>query len=129
TFKIRYKSFGHTDPVNWFCVMIFWPQLFDALRAHRRAIERAVESSDGKHKGTQTATYLREVEPQFDANAGSSIGEAADSYDHVVAAVTYLEDRCKDGDVDLNQAARILSEAFDVERIALVHLKESLLVQ
>ena len=21
TFKIRYDAFGHTDPVNWFCVM------------------------------------------------------------------------------------------------------------
>ena len=88
TFKIRYDAFGHTDPVNWFCVMIFRPQLFDALRAHSRAIERAVESSDGKHKGTQAATYLREIGPHFDANAGSSLGEAADSYDRVVAAVT-----------------------------------------
>lgn len=58
-FTIRWDAFGHADPANWFCVMIFGPQTgaFDALGANRRAIERAIESSQGMHPGVKAPAH------------------------------------------------------------------------
>ena len=52
-FTIPWDGFGHSDPVNWFSVMIFRPptEPFDARAANRVAIERAIESSQGKYPG------------------------------------------------------------------------------
>lgn len=52
-FTIRWDAFGHADRVNWFSVMIVEAQTrpFDARAAHRRAIERAIEISEGEYPG------------------------------------------------------------------------------
>jgi len=52
-FTIPWDGFGHADPVNWFCVMIFRPlaEPFDADAASRSAIEHAIEASQGKRPG------------------------------------------------------------------------------
>ena len=48
-FTIGWDAFGHSDPVNWFCVMVFRPltEPFDGATAGRQAVERALEASRG----------------------------------------------------------------------------------
>ena len=55
-FTIAWDAYGHSDPVNWFYVMVFREQTkpFDALAANRRAIERAIETSTGMYPGVPT---------------------------------------------------------------------------
>ena len=52
-FTIGWDAFGHSDPVNWFCVMVFRPltEPFDGAAASRKAVEHALEASRGEHPG------------------------------------------------------------------------------
>ena len=52
-FTIGWDAFGHSDPVNWFCVMVFRPltEPFDGAAASRKAVEHALAASRGEHPG------------------------------------------------------------------------------
>ena len=52
-FTIGWDAFGHSDPVNWFCVMVLRPttEPFDGAAASRQAVEHALEASRGEHPG------------------------------------------------------------------------------
>lgn len=58
-FAIRWDAFGHADPVNWFYVMVLRPktEAFDAPGASRRAIQRAIESSQGMRPGVKAPAH------------------------------------------------------------------------
>lgn len=70
-YSIGWDAFGHGDPVNWFYVMVFRPspEPFDAQAAHRRAIERAIECSEGKYPGVPTGSGHEETYPHAAASA------------------------------------------------------------
>ena len=59
TYTIGWDAFGYADPMHWFHVSIFRPltEPFDARAASRRAIERAVESSQGLHPGANAPAH------------------------------------------------------------------------
>jgi hypothetical protein len=58
-FTIPWDAIGHSDPVNWFCMLFFKPESrpFDALTAHRTAITNAIESSQGKRPGGEAQAH------------------------------------------------------------------------
>ena len=98
-FTIAWDGFGHSDPVNWFCVVIFRPAVepFDGNGASRNAIEHAIESSQGKHPGVWAPVHgLAAWELWLEAfHAGSvSLGavshHAAFLIDARRSAATYL---------------------------------------
>ena len=59
TYTIGWDAFGYADPVHWFHVSIFRPltEPFDAQAASRRAIEHAVEASQGKYPGAHAPAH------------------------------------------------------------------------
>lgn len=71
TFTIAYDGYGHTDPANWFTVMVAKPlsKPFDVVGANRRAIERAIESSQGKYPGVPTGKGHEDTYPHGTASA------------------------------------------------------------
>ena len=58
-FTIGWDAFGHTDPVNWFCVMVFRPMTepFDGAAASRKAVEHALEAWRGEHPGVRARAH------------------------------------------------------------------------
>ncbi len=58
-FTIGWDAFGHSDPVNWFCVMVFRPltEPFDGAAAGRQALERALEASRGERPGVRAPAH------------------------------------------------------------------------
>ena len=58
-FTIGWDAFGHSDPVNWFCVMVFRPLAdpFDGAAASRKAVEHAIEASRGEHPGVRAPAH------------------------------------------------------------------------
>ncbi len=58
-FTIGWDAFGHSDPVNWFCVMVFRPLAdpFDGAAASRKAVEHAIEASRGEHPGARAPAH------------------------------------------------------------------------
>lgn len=51
-FTIRWDVIGHADPVNWLSVYMLRPPMepIDFLAANLRALERAIESSQGQYR-------------------------------------------------------------------------------
>ena len=58
-FTIGWDAFGHSDPVNWFCIMVFRPltEPFDGAAASRQALERALEASRGERPGVRAPAH------------------------------------------------------------------------
>ena len=58
-FTIGWDAFGHSDPVNWFCVMVFRPltEPFDGAAASRQAVEHALEASRGERPGVRAPAH------------------------------------------------------------------------
>ena len=58
-FTIGWDAFGHSDPVNWFCVMVFRPltEPFDGAAASRKAVEQALEASRGERPGVRAPAH------------------------------------------------------------------------
>ncbi len=181
-FTIGWDAFGHGDPINWFYIMVFRPtaEPFDAVAAHRRAIERAIEGSEGKYPGVPTggghektyphaaaaahgmaawemwikaleaerssaqdisrhvrflvplraaaAAYLTEIEPELPAQVHQPLREAAEWYDEVVDRLKDLGDLSEQGQFDQQEAARLVSKAYEAEQAAVGKLREVLTV-
>ena len=100
-FTIRWDAFGHADNANWFFVMILRPLVepFDAYAANRRAIERAIESSQGMRPGVNAPAHgLAAWEMWLEAFQGGtvSVHDATHHSDFLIdarrAAAAYLRE-------------------------------------
>ncbi len=101
SFTIGWDAFGHSDPVNWFCVMVFRPltEPFDGAAAGRKAVEHALEASRGERPGVRAPAHgLAAWEMWLQAFRDGSVdihavgGHAAFLIEARRAAATYLRD-------------------------------------
>jgi len=98
-YTTRRDGFGPTDPVDWKHIMVFRPQTrpLDVIASGRRAIEHAIESSQGKHRGSDASAHgLAAWEMWLDAFQEGTVSvdaaphHAAFLVDARQAAATYL---------------------------------------
>ncbi|MCY3738358.1 MAG: hypothetical protein OXG13_18285 [Gemmatimonadaceae bacterium] len=100
-FTIGWDAFGHSDPVNWFCIMVFRPltEPFDGAAASRKAVEQALEASRGERPGVRAPAHgLAAWEMWLQAFRDGTVdvpavgGHAAFLIEARRAAATYLRD-------------------------------------
>ena len=124
-FTIGWDAFGHSDPVNWYCVMVFRPlrEPFDGAAASRKAIEHALEASRGERPGVRAPAHgMAAWEMWLQAFRDGTVdvhavgGHAAFLIEARRAAATYL----RDVETHLPEAARsALGRAADsYDRVA-----------
>ena len=123
TYTIGWDQFGYADPVHWFHVSIFRPltEPFDGPAASRKAIERAVESSQGMYPGAGAPAHgfaAWELWLEAFQEGTVSVDAVPHHADFLVrarrSAATYLREIKSDVPADARSALKDAANSYDL---------------